>query len=193
MRCLRTADQFIHTGLERADEAHQEAHVLLEKWEKFALKLDQRRKLLSVVVSFYKQTEEASERLSQIEREIRNENDKMSNINQENCTNNNQKKKRSSSKTKKSTNSTTTTTDINTSEKKDCDASSKTSANVVIERVQKTNSPAKEVAQRHVLLSNKLAEASAPGLREARIVLEKINNDNFEAKHVIRKVKNSNS
>ena len=77
MQSLRTADQFIHTGLEKADEAHQEAHVMLEEWEKFALKLDQRRKLLSIVVSFYKQTEDAAERLIQIEKEIKREEAKI--------------------------------------------------------------------------------------------------------------------
>lgn len=75
-KCIRTADQFIHTGLENADEAHAEAHDLLEHWEKFALKLEQRRKLLMVVGSFYKQTEEATERLNQLETEIQIEHEK---------------------------------------------------------------------------------------------------------------------
>lgn len=167
MRCIRTADQFIHTGLERADEAHQEAHVLLEKWEKFALKLDQRRKLLSIVVSFYKQTEDASERLSQIEHEIRRENEKIRSLNE--TRDESEKRTRrvsSSSKHKKST----------------------TSTPLVIERCEKGQSPTNQLAQRHVALSNKLAEVSAPGLREGRIVLEKISKDDFEAKHVIKKV-----
>ena len=194
MRSLRTADQFIHTGLERADEAHQEAHVLLEKWEKFALKLDQRRKLLSIVVSFYKQTEDASERLSQIEREIRLENEKIRTLNEEeNSSSSSSEKKRSNSRSKKSatnkmsntvnnnSNVTTTTTTID-------DVTSSTPAKIVVERGQKNASPTNELAQRHVVLSNQLAEASASGLREARIVLEKISDDNYEAKHVIRKV-----
>lgn len=83
MKCIRTADQFIHTGLERADQAHQEVHILLETWEKFALKLDQRRKLLSIVVSFYKQTEEASERLIQIQKEIQIEEEKIRKLSEE--------------------------------------------------------------------------------------------------------------
>jgi hypothetical protein len=77
MRYLRAADQFIHTGLDRADEAHKEAHLLLEKWEKFALKLDHRRKLLTIVCSFYKQTEQASERLKQIQHDIELEEEKI--------------------------------------------------------------------------------------------------------------------
>ena len=80
MKCIRTADQFIHTGLEKADQAHQEAHILLEKWEKIALKLDQRRKLLSIVVSFYRQTEEATDRLSQLEKEIKIEHEKVKSL-----------------------------------------------------------------------------------------------------------------
>lgn len=82
MKCIRQADQLIHTGLERADQAHKEAHILLEKWEKFAFKLDERRKLLSIVVSFYKQTEEAAERLIQIEKEILTEREKIKDLNQ---------------------------------------------------------------------------------------------------------------
>lgn len=159
MRCLRTADQFIHTGLEKADEAHQEAHILLEKWEKFALKLDQRRKLLSIVVSFYRQTEEASERLSQIEREIRIEKEKIRSLSEvkeehERINNNNRSIK----------------------------------TELAIQRAEKNSSPTNEFAQRHVDLANQLAEASASGLREGRIVLEKISKDDFEATHVIRKV-----
>lgn len=198
MRSLRTADQFIHTGLERADEAHQEAHVLLEKWEKFALKLDQRRKLLSIVVSFYKQTEDASERLSQIEREIRLENEKIRTLNEEeNSSSSSSEKKRSNSRSKKSAtnkmsntvnnNSNVTTTTTTTATTID-DVTSSTPAKIVVERSQKNASPTNELAQRHVVLSNQLAEASASGLREARIVLEKISDDNYEAKHVIRKV-----
>lgn len=192
MRCLRTADQFIHTGLERADEAHQEAHVLLEKWEKFALKLDQRRKLLSIVVSFYKQTEEASERLSQIEREIRFENEKIRNLNEEenssSCSSS--EKKRSNSRSKKSTASNKMSNTVNTNNvtTTTIDNVTSTPAKIVVERSQKNTSPTNELAQRHVVLSNQLAEASASGLREARIVLEKISDDNYEAKHVIRKV-----
>lgn len=75
-KCIRTADQFIHTGLENADEAHDEAHNLLERWEKFAIKIEQRRKLLVVVCSFYKQTEEATERLNQLDTEIKIEQEK---------------------------------------------------------------------------------------------------------------------
>ncbi len=76
-RCMRSADQFIHTGLENADEAHAEAHELLEEWERFALKMEQRRKLLLVVGSFYRQTDEATNRLSQLEGEIKAERDKF--------------------------------------------------------------------------------------------------------------------
>lgn len=138
MKCIRTADQFIHTGLERADEAHSEAHVLLEEWEKFARKLDQRRKLLSIVVSFYNQTEQASERLIQIEKEIKIEHEKMRGLDE-----------------------------INTERKP---------------------SPGAEFAQRHANLSSKLAEITAPGLREGRIILEKCSTQNSQANHVIKKV-----
>jgi len=144
MHCLRTADQFIHTGLEKADEAHQEAHVMLEQWEKFALKLDQRRKLLSIVVSFYKQTEDAAERLIQIEKEIKREEAKI-------------KKANERSKSKSSTRATNT-------------------------------SPNSELAQRHADLTNKLAEITGPGLREGRIVLEKVDKEDYETEHVVKRV-----
>ena len=143
MQNLRTADQFIHTGLEKADEAHQEAHVMLEKWEKFALKLDQRRKLLSIVVSFYKQTEDATERLLQIEKEIKREEEKI--------------RKATHSKSK----SSTRTSNI---------------------------SPNAELAQRHADLTNKLTEITGPSLREGRIVLEKVDKEDFETEHVIKRV-----
>jgi septal ring factor EnvC (AmiA/AmiB activator) len=173
MRCLRTADQFVHTGLERADEAHQEAHVLLEKWEKFALKLDQRRKLLSIVVSFYKQTEEASERLSQIEREIRLENEKIRHLRE--TREESEEKIRVVDKKKHQ-------------QQRTASSSSASEIQVNIERSEKNSSPTNEFTQRHVVLSNQLAEVSAPGLREGRLVLERISQDDFEAKHVIRKV-----
>lgn len=157
MKCLRTADQFIHTGLEKADEAHQEAHVLLEKWEKFALNMDQRRKLLSVIVSFYKQTEEASEKLSQIEKEIVLEREKI----------------------KKLSNSEEENLNMKGTE-------------LTIERRNSENNSmsnsTNELTQIHSNLSNQLAEISGRGMREARIVLEKISKDDYEAKHVIRKV-----
>ena len=81
-RCMRTADKFIHTGLERADEAHQEAFELLERWERFAVKLEQRRKLLSVVGSFYTQTGEAAQRLGALETEIKIQEEKTSRLSQ---------------------------------------------------------------------------------------------------------------
>jgi hypothetical protein len=148
MKCIRTADQFIHTGLEKADEAHQEAHVLWEKWEKFALKLDQRRKLLSIVVSFYKQTEDASERLIQIEKEIRKEEEKIRKISE-----------RDSSRAKSNMSSRASNT-----------------------------SPNADLTQRHADLSNQLAEITGAGLREGRIVLEKIGDDYDETEHVIKRV-----
>ena len=93
-KCIRTADQFIHTGLENADEAHDEAHNLLEHWETFAIKIEQRRKLLVVVCSFYKQTEEATERLNQLDTEIKIEQEKCRRLT-------NKKSKKSRSKTPK--------------------------------------------------------------------------------------------
>ena len=74
---MRSADQFVHTGLKNADEVHQLAHELLQHWEKFARSLDQRRKLLSLVVSFNKQTESASEKLEMLEKEIKKEEGKI--------------------------------------------------------------------------------------------------------------------
>jgi len=142
MKCLRTADQFVHTGLEKADEAHQEAHNLLEKWENFALKLGQRRKLLAIVASFYRQTEEASKKLVQIEREIKIEREKL------------------------------------ISESSEDDAKSSSSSRLTVASTQR----------RHSDLSNQLAEITAPGLREGRIILEKFSKDDFEAEHVIKKV-----
>lgn len=139
MKCIRTADQFIHTGLERADEAHSEAHILLEEWEKFARKLDQKRKLLSIVVSFYNQTEQASERLIQIEKEIKIEHEKILGI-----------------------------------DEKDDEC--------------RKASPGAEFAQRHANLSSKLAEITAPGLRDGRIILEKCSTQNSETNHVVKKV-----
>lgn len=171
MRCLRTADQFIHTGLEQADEAHQEAHILLEKWEKFALKLDQRRKLLSIVVSFYKQTEDASERLSQIEREIRLENEKIRSLKERRRSSADSSRRERRESDESSTKSRTRT------------VAASNSSQIVAE------APTSELAQRHAVLSNRLAEVSASGLREGKLVLEKISKDDFEAKHVIRKVR----
>ncbi len=157
MQWLRTADQFVHTGLERADQAHQEAHNLHEKWEKFALKLDHRRKLLSIVVSFYKQTEQASERLRQIQTEIELEEEK---IKQLSSNNEEEESKRLSS----------------SSSIKSAGKSSLSSSN-------------EELTQRHVNLSSQLAQVSEPGLREAKIILEKVSNeDAVETKHVIKRV-----
>jgi hypothetical protein len=152
---MRSADQYIHTGLEKADEAHQEAHVLLEKWEKFALKMDQRRKLLSIVVSFYKQTEEASERLTQIEKEIKIEQEKAKLLDEKNS-------EKSQFKTIK----------IN---------------NLANESAKETNTN-EELTQRHSDLSQKLADITASSLREGRIVLDKVGQEDFESEHVIKKV-----
>lgn len=139
MKCIRTADQFIHTGLERADEAHSEAHILLEEWEKFARKLDQKRKLLSIVVSFYNQTEQASERLIQIEKEIKIEHEKIRGLDEK-------------------------------------------------DNEYRKASPSAEFAQRHANLSSKLAEITASGLRDGRIILEKCSTQNSETNHVVKKV-----
>jgi hypothetical protein len=134
MKLMRSADQFVHTGLKNADDVHQFAHVLLEHWEKFARKLDQRRKLLSLVVSFSKQTESATEKLGQLEKDIENEEEKISQIesNNENLTN------------------------------------------------------------LHSNLSNQIAVITAPGLRDGKILLEKIDKDDFESQQLIRRVSEFN-
>lgn len=166
MKCLRTADQFIHTGLEKADQAHQEAHDLLEKWEKIALKLDQRRKLLSVVVSFYRQTEEASDRLNQLEKEIQIEHEKVKNLSGSDI-------------------------DLINTTATPPPASSHHMSSVSIkinEEKPRTISPTSEIAQRQADLQSQLAEITAPCLREGRIVLEKVCENSEEAEHVIRKV-----
>ena len=162
MKCLRTADQFIHTGLERADEAHQEAHELLEKWEKIALKLDQRRKLLSIVVSFYRQTEEASDRLNQLEKEIRIEHENVKNL-------------------------SGSDNDLMQITPPPPHRASSISININEDK-PRTISPNSEMAQRHADLQSQLAEITAPCLREGRIVLEKVCVNSEEAEHVIRKV-----
>lgn len=143
MKIMRSADQFIHTGLTNADVVHQFAHELLEKWEKFARKLDQRRKLLSVVVSFYKQAETATEKLGQLEREIHIEDEKIKNV-QNN--------------------------DIETSQ------------------IELKIEPSNNLAQLHTNFSNQIAEITAPCLRDGKMLLEKLNKDDFEGQHIIRRV-----
>ncbi|CAF0743307.1 unnamed protein product [Adineta steineri] len=53
LRCMRAADSWVHTGLIRADRLHAHAHTLLALWEKWALKLDSRRRLLRLTSKFY--------------------------------------------------------------------------------------------------------------------------------------------
>ncbi|UJR28306.1 hypothetical protein I4U23_009551 [Adineta vaga] len=53
IRCMRAVDSWVHTGLTRADRLHAYAHTLLVLWEKYALKLDIRRRLLRLVHKFY--------------------------------------------------------------------------------------------------------------------------------------------
>jgi hypothetical protein len=159
MKCIRTADQFIHTGLEKADEAHQEAHELLEKWEKMALKLDQRRKLLSIVVSFYRQNEMASDRLNQLEKEIRIEREKVKSLNDSD------------------------------QEMKQSPQISMIKININEDKPRTISPNNSEIAQRQVDLQNQLAEITAPCLREGKIVLDKIcKEDSEQAEQVIRRV-----
>ena len=161
MQWMRSADQFVHTGLERADEAHQEAHILHEKWEKFALKLEHRRKLLSIVVSFYKQTDQASERLKQIQRDIELEEEKIKKLSSV-------EESRTASAMSKSSVSKSKSSSI---------------------RKDSISSSNEELTQRHADLSNQLAEVSGPGLREAKIILEKVGREeDFQSKHVIKRV-----
>lgn len=165
MQLMRKADQFVHTGLEKADEAHQEAHILHEKWEKFALKLEHRRKLLSIVVSFYKQTEQASDRLQRIQRDIELEEEKLKKLNAlENYSSNASTKSKSSK-------------------------GSESSSSFHKDSISSSN---EELAQRHAELSSQLADVSGPGLREAKILLEKASqgdDEDFKTnKHVIKRV-----
>lgn len=133
---MRSADQFVHTGLKNADEVHQFAHELLQNWEKFARSLDQRRKLLSLVVSFNKQTDAATERLQKLEEQISNEEQKISQI-----------------------------------------------------QVQSSNnSDIENGSNLHSNLSNKIAQITAPCFRESKILLEKIDKDDYESQHIIRRV-----
>ncbi|CAF1047343.1 unnamed protein product [Adineta ricciae] len=53
LRCMRAVDSWVHTGLSRADRLHAYAHTLLVLWEKYALKLDNRRRLLRLAHKFY--------------------------------------------------------------------------------------------------------------------------------------------
>jgi hypothetical protein len=50
---MRAVDSWVHTGLIRADRLHAHAHTLLVLWEKWALKLDIRRRLLRLAHKFY--------------------------------------------------------------------------------------------------------------------------------------------
>jgi chaperonin cofactor prefoldin len=50
---MRAVDSWVHTGLIRADRLHAHAHTLLVLWEKWALKLDIRRRLLRLAHQFY--------------------------------------------------------------------------------------------------------------------------------------------
>ncbi|CAF5120169.1 unnamed protein product, partial [Rotaria magnacalcarata] len=50
---MRAVDTWVHTGLTRADRLHAYAHTLLVLWEKWALKLDIRRRLLRLAHQFY--------------------------------------------------------------------------------------------------------------------------------------------
>jgi hypothetical protein len=134
MKIMRSADQFVHTGLKNADEVHQFAHDLLQHWEKFARSLDQRRKLLSLVVSFNKQTDDASERLEELEKQISNEEKKISQIKLSN------------------------------------------------------NSDIEIGSNMHSTLSNQIAEITAPCFRESKILMEKIDKDDFESQHIIKRV-----
>ena len=53
LHCMRTVDTWVHTGLTRADRLHAHAHTLLVLWEKWALKLDIRRRLLRLAHKFF--------------------------------------------------------------------------------------------------------------------------------------------
>ena len=70
LRCMRAADSWVHTGLVRADRLHAHAHTLLLLWEKWALKLDIRRRLLRLAHQFYLDSSNAFSILDSLDKHL---------------------------------------------------------------------------------------------------------------------------
>lgn len=64
---MRAVDTWVHTGLTRADRLHAHAHTLLVLWEKWALKLDIRRRLLKLAHQFYSDSTNAFSTLDSLD------------------------------------------------------------------------------------------------------------------------------
>lgn len=67
---MRAVDSWVHTGLIRADRLHAHAHTLLVLWEKWALKLDIRRRLLKLAQKFFLDSSNAFLILDSLEHQI---------------------------------------------------------------------------------------------------------------------------
>lgn len=67
---MRAVDSWVHTGLLRADRLHAYAHTLLVLWEKWALKLDIRRRLLKLAHQFYTDSSNAFSILDSLDAQI---------------------------------------------------------------------------------------------------------------------------
>ena len=70
LHCMHAVDSWIHTGLTRADRLHAHAHTLLVLWEKWALKLDIRRRLLRLAAKFFLDSSNAFSLLDSLDTEI---------------------------------------------------------------------------------------------------------------------------
>lgn len=67
---MHAVDAWIHTGLTRADRLHAHAHTLLVLWEKWALRLDIRRRLLRLAQKFFLDSSNAFIVLDSIDTQI---------------------------------------------------------------------------------------------------------------------------
>jgi hypothetical protein len=67
---MRAVDSWVHTGLIRADRLHAHAHTLLVLWEKWALKLDIRHRLLRLAHKFFIDSSNAFSILDSIDTHI---------------------------------------------------------------------------------------------------------------------------
>lgn len=70
IRCMRAVDSWVHTGLSRADRLHAHAHTLLALWEKWALQLGTRRRLLNLAHKFSIDSLNAIDVLNSIENRL---------------------------------------------------------------------------------------------------------------------------
>lgn len=70
LRCMRAVDSWVHTGLARADRLHAYAHRLLVLWETWALKLDIRRRILTLASKFFVDSSSAFTTLDSLENHL---------------------------------------------------------------------------------------------------------------------------